>query len=101
MPINLTEAVKYNEDLNYDQDAIARDLVASAYRWVPEIFPHGRISADRSELRVADITGRAPRKDGSCVINLTGAHAGYWRDWSGGDGAAGGPISTVKEHFGS
>ena len=81
----------------YDEDAIARDLAATANRWALEIFVHGRISADRTEIRCADITGRPPRNRGSCRIWVAGAEAGGWYDFSLERG--GGPISTIKEHF--
>src|SRR6266571_7995239 len=106
MPINLNDAPEYSEfppKQRFNEDAIARDLAATASQWGPDIFPSGRITDDRSELRVADISGRAPRaggKGGSCAIQLTGEHAGCWRDWSGGDNAKGGPCSTIKERYG-
>jgi hypothetical protein len=101
MAIDLNEAeeqrpIAGEHRLRYDEAAIARDLAATANRWAPEIFAHGRISADRTEIRCADITGRPPRNRGSCVIKLTGEHAGEWCDFSGGRG---GPLSTIKEHF--
>jgi hypothetical protein len=86
----------------YDEDAIARDLAASAGRWVPELFPAGHISDDRREWRVGDIGGCAPRAGGgggSTAINLLGEHAGGWRDWAFSD-AKGGPLSTIKERLG-
>jgi hypothetical protein len=53
-------------------------LQLSAHRWVPEIFRHGKLEANgRGRLwRVADISGRAPRNQGSCVIYLDGDDAG-------------------------
>jgi len=64
------------EKSNYDRDAILATLQATAYLWVPEIFPQGKIDHAKKELRVADISGRPPRKQGSCVIQLDGEHAG-------------------------
>src|SRR5437870_1154703 len=84
----------------YDEDAIARDLAATANRWVPELFPRGKISADRTELRCADITGRAPRNRGSCRIWLTGPYAGSWVDFDDEHNLKGGPLSTIKQRFG-
>src|SRR4051812_27548955 len=90
---------QHEPGLLYDVDAITRDLKSTADTWVRKLFPRGRVGDKPSEWRVADISGRAPRNKGSCVINLTGDHAGCWCDWSGGDAAKGKQISTIKEHF--
>lgn len=84
----------------FDRDAIIAALRLSAYRWVPEIFPQGKITTEHGNrvVRCADISGRPPRKQGSCVIQMEGDHAGDWHDFST-DGK-GGPLSTLKEHFG-
>ncbi len=76
-------------------DAIGDALAGLAERWVPELFPAGRIADGK--LRLGDITGRAPRKSGSCVIELTGDKAGSWHDF--GTGKGGGNISTIGEAF--
>ena len=61
---------------------LKRQLSERASTWVPEHFPRGRISADRSEWRTANTHGDAPRGEGSCVLELKGEHAGCIRDWS-------------------
>ncbi len=76
----------------YDLDAIVARLRATAEHWVPRHFPNGRRVGD--EWRLANIRGDAPRKNGSCVIALTGEHAGDWIDFDGGEG--GGPINTLE-----
>lgn len=75
--------------LDYD-DVVAR-LRASAASWVPRHFPNGRKVA--GEWRLANIQGDPPRKQGSCVITLTGEHAGDWHDFD--TGAGGGPLSGL------
>ncbi len=80
----------------YDLDLIVERLRESAANWVPDLFPRGRRSGD--EWRLANIRGDAPRKTGSCVITLRGAHAGDWIDFDGNHG--GGPISAIEEATG-
>lgn len=75
----------------YDLDDLAARLSLQSGSWVPRLFPSGKIESH--ELRLANIEGHAPRKNGSCVIQLKGAHAGSWHDFSTGDG--GGPISAI------
>jgi putative DNA primase/helicase len=85
----------------YDLDALANALAATAESWVPLIFPRGRISDDRTELRLANIKGAPPRNTGSCVISLRGERAGSFFDYdprSG--GGSGGPLATLKEATG-
>ncbi len=82
----------------YDLDQLSDRLAASASTWIPQYFPQGRISDDRSELRLANISGAPPRKQGSCVIALSGANAGCWHEFDGGDG--GGPLSTLQKATG-
>src|SRR5436190_2085924 len=67
---------------NYVLAAIDYALEVSAPIWGPKIFPNGRISADRKELRCANIHGAAPKVRGSCRIWLTGPKAGEWYDFS-------------------
>ncbi len=69
-----------------------------AEQWVPELFAQGRIDHAEGVLRVADISGRPPRKQGSCVVYLRGHHAGSWHEFDGDRG--GGPISAVGERLG-
>ena len=80
----------------YDLDLIVQRLRETAETWVPRLFPNGRRSGD--EWRLANIRGDAPRKMGSCVIALRGAHAGDWIDFDGNQG--GGPISAIEEATG-
>ncbi|MCC6780362.1 MAG: toprim domain-containing protein, partial [Hyphomicrobiales bacterium] len=80
----------------FDLDAIVSRLRDSAEQWVPQLFPNGRRLGD--EWRLANIRGAAPRKNGSCVIALTGEHAGDWIDFDGGHG--GGPLSILENATG-
>ncbi|SNS34105.1 MULTISPECIES: toprim domain-containing protein [unclassified Azospirillum] len=68
-------------------------LAASAPDWLPALFPRGRLSADRRTLRCADLSGRPPRNEGSCVIHLAGSHAGWGFDFATGESA--GPIDLI------
>jgi len=72
----------YTPPALFDIKELKRQLSERASTWVPEHFPHGRISADRSEWRTANTHGDAPRGEGSCVLELKGEHAGCIRDWS-------------------
>jgi len=85
----------------YDKDAIARALRATAHKWVIDLFPQGKRGREKGKAiwRVADISGRAPRNKGSCVIQLEGEDAGGWVDFEDDKRLKGGPISTIKEHF--
>ena len=85
-----------DEPLRYDLDLIVQRLRETAETWVPRLFPNGRRSGD--EWRLANIRGDAPRKMGSCVITMRGAHAGDWIDFDGNHG--GGPISAIEEATG-
>lgn len=80
----------------FDMDLIVRRLRDSAESWVPQLFPNGRRAGD--EWRLADIHGRAPRKNGSCVISLKGPHAGDWHEFDGDQG--GGPVNTISKASG-
>lgn len=79
--------------VHYDLDAIVARLRATAESWVPRHFPKGRRVGD--EWRLANIQGAVPRKNGSCVIALTGDRAGDWHEFDGGQG--GGPLSALEE----
>src|SRR5216684_3827988 len=89
--------------IGHDKNSIDRALRAIAHKWVPGIFPNGRINVEsngKRALRVANIvSGRAPRKRGSCRIWLEGPNAGDWVDFDDKDRLKGGPCSTIKEHF--
>ena len=88
MPLDLNAARPQPQEDDYTPPALfdikelKRQLSERASTWVPEHFPHGRISADRSEWRTANTHGDAPRGEGSCVLELKGEHAGCIRDWS-------------------
>lgn len=81
----------------YDLDEICRLLASSAADWAPSLFPNAR--NQNGELRLADISGRAPRKSGSCVVQLRGPNAGCWHDFSL-PGSGGGPIDTIAQSTG-
>lgn len=76
-----------------DLDALSDALRHTVHAWVPRLFPNGRKVDD--VLRLANIRGDAPRKNGSCVVHLKGPHAGDWFDFDGNIG--GGPLSTIAE----
>ena len=79
--------------IHYDLNVIVARLRDAAGVWIPQHFPNGRRNGD--EWRLANINGTAPRKNGSCVITLSGEHAGDWIDFDGGQG--GGPLSTLEQ----
>lgn len=81
----------------YDIDEICRLLASSAADWAPSLFPNAR--NQNGELRLADISGRAPRKSGSCVVQIRGPNAGCWHDFSM-PGSGGGPIDTIAQATG-
>jgi hypothetical protein len=58
----------------FDVDTLSRGLAERAAEIFPPLFPHGRIVGD--ELRMADINGNSPRKEGSCVVKLKGDDVG-------------------------
>jgi hypothetical protein len=72
---------------------VRRRLAATARDWLPQLFPHARLSADKKTLRCADLSGRPPRKEGSCVIHLEGRFAGWGFDYATGESA--GPIDLI------
>ncbi|MFN6952565.1 MAG: ATPase, partial [Albidovulum sp.] len=90
--LDLNEGELPRSSERFDLDEIVARLRATAEHWVPRHFPNGRRVGD--EWRLANIRGDAPRKNGSCVIALTGEHAGDWIDFDGGEG--GGPINTLE-----
>ena len=81
----------------YDLDAVVAGLRATAASWAPSHFRNGRRMGD--ELRLANIRGDKPRKQGSCVIALEGERAGDWIDFD--DNQGGGPLSTLEHATGS
>ena len=76
-----------------DLGAIREQLGATAADWLPELFPQARLSPDRKTLRCADLSGRPPRNEGSCVITLRGPRAGWGYDHATGESA--GPIDLI------
>ena len=66
--------------------------------WLPSLFPQARLSADRKSLRCADLSGRPPRNEGSCVIHLRGPRAGWGYDHATGECA--GPIDLIHHSTG-
>lgn len=94
MSVNLNDAPPQREQRpEYDLDDLSARLGERAREWVPELFPRGRIVDNK--LRLANIRGDAPKKEGSCVIEMKGAKAGYWHDF--GTNKGGGPLSTLSE----
>jgi len=82
----------------YDARELRERLAATAVEWLPSLFPQARISLDRKTLRCADLSGRAPRKEGSCIIHLKGPRAGWGYDHSTGESA--GPIDLIHHATG-
>jgi putative DNA primase/helicase len=82
--------------VHYDLDAVVAGLRATAASWVPSHFRNARRLGD--ELRLANIRGDKPRKQGSCVIALEGERAGDWIDFD--DNQGGGPLSTLEHATG-
>ena len=82
----------------FDLPEIRGRLAATAPDWLPGLFPQGRLSPDRRTLRCADLSGRSPRKDGSCIIHLGGHHAGWGFDHATGESA--GPIDLIHHATG-
>ena len=76
-----------------DLAAVKAQLAATAAGWLPDLFPQARLSLDRRTLRCADLSGRPPRKEGSCVLHLDGPYAGWGFDFSTGERA--GPIDLI------
>jgi len=77
----------------FDLEAIKARLCDTAAFWLPDVFPQARLSPDRKTLRCADLTGRPPRNEGSCVITLRGPMAGRGTDFATGESA--GPIDLI------
>jgi predicted P-loop ATPase len=77
----------------YDLREVRERLAATARDWLPALFPNARLSPDKKTLRCADLSGRPPRKEGSCVIHLEGRFAGWGFDYATGESA--GPIDLI------
>jgi predicted P-loop ATPase len=84
--------------VHYDLDEVRDRLAATAPDWLPELFPQARLSTDRKFLRCADLSGRPPRNEGSCVIHLRGPRAGWGYDHATGESA--GPIDLIHHATG-
>ncbi|TAN59443.1 MAG: P-loop ATPase [Magnetospirillum sp.] len=82
----------------FELGEIRERLAATAQSWLPGLFPQARLSPDRRTLRCADLSGRAPRKEGSCTIHLAGPHAGWGYDHATGEMA--GPIDLIHHATG-
>lgn len=78
--------------------AVRERLSASAADWVPHLFPQAKLAHDRRALRCADLSGRPPRKEGSCTIYLHGPYAGWGFDYATGERA--GPIDLIAQATG-
>jgi predicted P-loop ATPase len=76
-----------------DLAAVKAQLAATASDWLPALYPQARLSPDRRTLRCADLSGRPPRKEGSCVLHLDGPYAGWGFDFSTGERA--GPVDLI------
>ncbi len=76
-----------------DLVAVKAQLSATAADWLPGLFPHARLSPDRKTLRCADLSGRLPRQEGSCILHLDGPYAGWSFDFSTGEPA--GPVDLI------
>jgi putative DNA primase/helicase len=83
------------------RDEILAALQASAYLWVPELFPAGKKESNGKGRvwRVADISGRAPGEQGSCCIYLDGDDAGGYHEFGPAAKDGGDAISTIADHF--
>ncbi|MDA1155181.1 MAG: VapE family protein [Proteobacteria bacterium] len=77
----------------HDLNAIKARLAGSARDWLPALFPQARLTHDRRALRCADLSGRPPRGEGSCIIHLDGPYAGWGFDFATGERA--GPVDMI------
>jgi predicted P-loop ATPase len=82
----------------HDLGGIRARLAATAADWLPGLFPEARRASDGRSLRCADLSGRRPRKVGSCVIHLDGPYAGWGFDHATGERA--GPIDLIAQATG-
>jgi putative DNA primase/helicase len=102
MAIDLNDSAPYEGDIKYDENAISAALRPIAYKWVPALFPMGRITEEQGcrAIRCSNIKGRPPRNRGSCRIWLEGPHAGEWVDFEDREKLKGQPLSTIKQNLG-
>ncbi|MGF1660556.1 MAG: VapE domain-containing protein [Rubrimonas sp.] len=82
----------------HDLAAVKARLASTAADWLPGCFPEARLARDRRSLRCADLSGRAPRKEGSCTLHLDGPYAGWGFDYATGERA--GPIDLIAQATG-
>jgi predicted P-loop ATPase len=82
----------------HDLAAVKERLACTAADWLPGLFPEARLARDRRTLRCADLSGRPPRKEGSCTIHLDGPYAGWGFDYATGERA--GPIDLIAQATG-
>jgi putative DNA primase/helicase len=105
MPIDLNEAGEQHDAAAVTADFLDRDVAerwlrTNATTWVPMLFPSGSRDAE-GHWRVANISGAAPKKTGSCVIYMSGNRAGDWHDFAPRDArTGGGPFSTIADRLG-
>ncbi|MFN4088935.1 MAG: toprim domain-containing protein [Alphaproteobacteria bacterium] len=81
--IDLNDA--WQPPVRFDLDAVRERLCATAADWLPPLFPQARRASDGRTLRCADLSGRPPRNEGSCVIHLSGPRAGWGYDHATGE----------------
>ncbi|WP_136646575.1 VapE domain-containing protein [Tabrizicola sp. YIM 78059] len=84
--------------IRHDLAAVKERLACTAADWLPGLFPQARLARDRRSLRCADLSGRPPRKEGSCTIHLDGPYAGWGFDYATGERA--GPIDLIAQATG-
>jgi predicted P-loop ATPase len=82
----------------HDLAAVKERLCATAAEWLPSLFPEAVLARDRRSLRCADLSGRPPRKEGSCTLHLDGPYAGWGFDYATGERA--GPIDLIAQATG-
>ncbi|MBR0683288.1 P-loop ATPase [Roseomonas eburnea] len=85
--------------LRHDLAEVRRRLADTARDWLPPLFPSARRAPDGKTLRCADLSGRPPRGEGSCIIHLEGRFAGWGFDHATGESA--GPIDIIRHAIGA
>ena len=86
------------QSVQYDLHDLNQRLAERAYEWVPAYFPRGIITANRRELRLANISGDPPREKGSCAIALKGKDAAC--NWDFQTEKGGSPLDTLSHATG-
>lgn len=97
VPIDLNDAGM--APARHDLAEVRRRLAETAREWLPPLFPNARRAPDGRTLRCADLSGRPPRGEGSCVIHLEGRFAGWGFDHATGESA--GPIDMLAHGTGA